>query len=162
MSEILGYTNFRYAASDDLAIIDKQISDLLAQIADYTVKRANAVIQLKKCQNGGAFYSCQKNTGKTEKTWSNYISSWNIAIANWELQVKKLRAEREIALVSMNTAMSTLQKQTIIVQQQKEVEKVDAEIQSVNATKYVKYIFIGVGVLAAVIGGIMIYKKFKK
>jgi hypothetical protein len=155
------HKSYRNAASDDLAIIDKQISDLLAQIADYTVKRANAAVQLKKC-NGKIFNWCQNNTGKTAKTWSNYINSWNIAIANWELQVKKLRAEREIALVSMNTAMTTLQKQTVIQQQQKEVQKVEAEIQSVNATKYVKYILIGAGVIALAVGGFMLYKKFKK
>lgn len=139
-------------ASEDIASLDKQISEKTALRKTYSDKLAIVYSQMAICDKLTGLKTCNGATGKTMNNWRDDRDRYNGLIKSLDKQIAELQTLKKDAVAG---AKGTAELGTKLA----EMDKANADLASANAGKYVKYVIIGVVVIGAVVGGIWFYKK---
>lgn len=142
MASIIG-EKYKYASSDSLVALDSRIAEVQA---DYT-KWKTLYEACKAGKNRSIFYSCNKNQGFSSSSLYNHYYETKVLLEN-------LKKERT-TLAENLASQAQIQAQTAKASQ----ETASAAEKTASATgKWVIVAFLGV---AAIAGGIFLFKKFK-
>jgi hypothetical protein len=150
----------------DLASINASIATTTEALNNAMALFQQASDNLTAC-NGLSQSACLAKTGGyAHSTWSPQYDNNKALIPQLQAQLKTLLAlQTQVAATQQVTAVTTAQTATATAAAaaaNDAVAKADIVATGATATKWVVYVGIGVGVIALIITGVIMFKKYKK
>jgi hypothetical protein len=167
MASIVGEKKkWHNAISDDIAVIDQQISEKTTLLNAALADMAWAKQALASCGSLKFLQTCNGKTGRTLAQWTDLYNRNLGPATTYASQIKALQAQRATLVGQMDTAnrLATETAQSQIIQSEANKAIADADIKTAGATltKVGTYAIIAAVLIALIVGGIFVYKKVKK
>jgi hypothetical protein len=164
-NSIVGERKWHNATSAALDSINATIDDTAAQLAEVTRLYNQASAALTKCK-GLSQSACLQNTGGyAHSTWSPQYDNNKAKIPVLQAELNDLlKTQASLIASAKSSALTTTEvadADTKAANAKTEMAKADVSTTGAAATKWVLYAGIGVGVIALVITGIVLFKKYK-
>lgn len=147
------------AEADNLTALDKQIAEKTALRLTYQTTLDAIYAGLAKCRALTGLQTCLGKTGKTENNWIRDRDRYKGMIAGVDADLLKLQKLR-LDIVAVTKSASEVKVAEQKVAEATNQANASAAAAGINVT--LKYILIGVAVIAVAVGGYFMYKKFKK
>jgi hypothetical protein len=150
----------------DLASINASIATVTESLNRATALFQQASDNLTTC-NGLSQSACLAKTGGyAHSTWSPQYDNNKALISQYQKQLSDLLVlQKQVAATQAVTADTTAQTATATAAAaaaNDAVAKASIATTGATATKWVVYVGIGVGVIALIITGVVMFKKYKK
>jgi hypothetical protein len=165
-NSIVGEKKWQNAlGSSSLDSVNSMIDDVTAQLAEATRLFNQASAALTACKGLSQSACLQKTGGYAHSTWSPQYDNNKAKIPELKTQLADLLKTQQTLIQSQQSSAITTTQVAEANQKaanaQTEIAKSDVATTGATATKWVLYAGIGVGVIALVITGIVLFKKYK-
>jgi hypothetical protein len=168
--DILGFDNrqmksrWSNAASDDLAVIDSEISIVTKEIAVQNAVSLEASKMIAKCsdEKAGLFntYNCKANTGKTLNEWERILSSAETQVKSLNQRLKELKLSRTDAVQRIKDEAIASGKSAEAAEKIAQSASAQSAASGAKALAIGKWAAIGIGSIAAI--ALIYFKIIKK
>jgi malonyl CoA-acyl carrier protein transacylase len=158
-NSIVGEKKWQNAlGSSSLDSVNSMIDDVTAQLAEATRLFNQASAALTACKGLSQSACLQKTGGYAHSTWSPQYDNNKAKIPELKTQLADLLKTQQTLIQSQQSSAITT---TQVAEANQKAANADVATTGATATKWVLYAGIGVGVIALVITGIVLFKKYK-
>ena len=146
-----------YNSAGDLASISASIATKTTELNNATALLNEALNGIALCDNRAI--GCVNKSGRHISTWRDQRDKNAPLVTKYKSELAELLAlQKDLTSTQTQSAQST----QVIADAETAVMKAETAATIAKSTKLGLYLGIGAGVIALIIGGIYLFKKFKK
>ncbi len=158
MASIIG-EKYHNAGGEDLASINAAIASTTAELNKATALYNQASTALTTCYKKSRSECLKLTGGYAHSTWSPQYETNKALVDRYKKELEDLLKTQASLAKTQGDTQDTVNKKALA---DEALAKADSATTDATGKKALLYIGIGIGVLALIFGGIVVFKKVKK